>query len=275
MPHLPDEHQIIPLALDHGAEVIIPTIESGTLTPPAEPTQTPVPRFRIGDTIAVRAGPILDHNQNIVPDGTPVRFIMSTTDENGEIFQQEDTETVNGVARVSFEINRAGEVQISAASEPAVFSSLIQIPLDPSSEGGVGATIIAPTPQITPTIQATPTVTLTPIPENDLVTPEGEPRIGIWMIVMMAVIGGALLTFWAMSRLVSQRWALRWALCVFLGGLVAYNYLALDFPGATDWIATSSGAFGILMLTFAGELVGSLAAWIWMKFFSGPALQED
>jgi hypothetical protein len=78
-----------------------------------------------------------------------------------------------------------------------------------------------------------------------------------------------------MNRLVSQRWALRWALCVFLGGLAAYNYLALDFPGATNWISTSSGAFGILMLTFAGELVGSLAAWIWMKFFSGPTLQED
>jgi hypothetical protein len=97
----------------------------------------------------------------------------------------------------------------------------------------------------------------------------------MWFIVMVAVIGGALLTFWAMSRLVSPRWGLRWALCVFLGGLAAYNYLALGFPGAANWVATSAGASGVLMLTLAGELIGSLAAWIWMKLFSEPRLRED
>jgi hypothetical protein len=97
----------------------------------------------------------------------------------------------------------------------------------------------------------------------------------MWFIVMVAVIGSALLTFWAMSRLVSPRWGLRWALCVFLGGLAAYNYLALGFPGAANWVASPAGASGVLMLTLAGELVGSLAAWIWMKLFSEPRLRED
>jgi hypothetical protein len=64
-------------------------------------------------------------------------------------------------------------------------------------------------------------------------------------------------------------------MCVFLGGLAAYNYLALDFPGAANWIATSAGAFGVLMLTFTGELIGALAAWVWMKLLSGSASQED
>jgi hypothetical protein len=57
--------------------------------------------------------------------------------------------------------------------------------------------------------------------------------------------------------------------------LAAYNYLALDFPGAADWIASSSGAFGVLMLTFAGEIIGSLGAWIWMQILSGPTSRED
>jgi hypothetical protein len=95
------------------------------------------------------------------------------------------------------------------------------------------------------------------------------------LIVMMAVLGGAFLTFWAMSRLISPRWGLRWALCVFLGGLAAYNYLALGFPGASNWVATSAGAFGVLMLTLAGELIGSLAAWMWMQLFSGLTSRED
>jgi beta-N-acetylhexosaminidase len=268
----PDADQIIPLALDEETAEIAPTVESGTMTPQAEPTQTPIPLFRVGDTIAVRAGPILDHNQHIVPDGTPVRFIMSTTDENGEIQQFADSETVDGVARTSFAITRPGSVEIRAVSEPAVISGAIRIPLGLSNEGAAATVFV---PQASPTITPTPTVTPTLIPEDDLITREGRPRVGMWLIVMMAVVGGGFLTFWAMSRLISPRWGLRWALCVFLGGLAAYNYLALDFPGAANWIATSSGAFGVLMLTFAGELVGSLAAWVWMKLFSEPALRED
>jgi beta-N-acetylhexosaminidase len=267
----PDEDQIIPVTLDQAQTVVTPTVEGGTMTPEAEPTQTPIPLFDLGDTIAVRAGPILDHNQHIVPDGTPVRFIMSTIDETGKIEEIADAETVDGIARTSFAINRPGNVEIRAVSEPAVKSGLVQIPLDPSNP--VPVTVIPP--QVSPTTTPTPTVTPTTTPTSELVTADGHPRVGMWLIVMVAVVGGALLTLWAMSRLVSPRWGLRWALCVFLGGLAAYNYLALGFPGAANWIATSSGALGVLMLTLVGELVGSLAAWIWMQIFSEPALRED
>ena len=268
----PDEDQIIPLALDQAEIEATPTAGSGTLTPEAEPTQTPIPLYRLGDTIDVRAGPIFDHNQHIVPDGTPVRFIMSTTDESGPISEEINSYTVDGVARASFDINRPGRVEIRAVSEPAVNSGAIQILLDPSNEGAA-ATVIAP--QASPTVTPTSTVTPTPTPTNELITSEGYPRVGMWLIVMMAVIGGAFLTFWAMSRLISPRWGLRWALCVFLGGLAAYNYLALDFPGAANWIATSAGAIRVLMLTFAGELIGSLGAWMWMQLFSESRSRED
>ena len=273
----PDPDQVIPLALDEETPVT-PTAESDTATPPTLPaaiTPTPIPLFRVGDTIAIRAGPIVDHNQHIVPDGTPVRFIMTTMDESGEILNQADAETVNGVARASFEINRPGEVKIRAVSEPALISNELQLPLDPSSNEGAAVIVVTPTSQVTPTIEVTPTVTLTPVPENDLVTLEGRPRLGAWLLVMLAVVGGSLLMFWAVSRLVSLRWGLRWALCVFLGGLAAYNYLALDFPGAANWIATSAGAFGVLMLTFSGELIGALVAWVWMKLLSGSASPGD
>jgi beta-N-acetylhexosaminidase len=267
----PDEDQVIPLALDDALEDVTPTAESGTLTPPvASPTQTPIPLYRIGDTIAMRAGPIVDHNQNVVPDRTPVRFIMSTLDEDGEILQQQDTVTVDGVASASFAITRPGEVKIRVVSEPAFTSNVLQF--DASNEGAA-VTVIAPT-QITPTVQATATITPTPVPTSDLVTPEGYPRVGIWLLVMMAVIGGAFLMFWAVSRIVSQRWGLRWALCVFLGGLAAYNYLALGLPGAANWIANSSGAFGVLLLTFAGQVIGALGAWIWMQILSGSRSSE-
>jgi beta-N-acetylhexosaminidase len=267
----PDKDQVIPLALDQGFETITPTAEGETVTPEAEPTQTPIPLYQIGDTITVRAGPIIDHNQNIVPDGTPVRFIMSTTDENGEIEQPMDATTIDGVARASFAITRPGQVEIRAVSEPAVISNAIQF--DASNEPGP-VTVVSPTPQITATVQLTSTVTPTPVPTSELITLEGRPRVGMWLIVMVAVFGGSLLIFWAISRIVSPRWGLRWALCVFLGGLAGYNYLALGFPGAANWIATSAGALGVLMLTVGGQVVGSLGAWIWMQLLSDQGREK-
>jgi beta-N-acetylhexosaminidase len=265
----PDEDQIIPLALDQAVETT-PTSSSETPATETAPTQTPIPLYRIGDTITVRAGPILDHNNHIVPDDTPVRFTMTTRDETGEILQPMEAETENGLARASFSIDRPGTVEIRAVSEPALESVVLQF--DASNEGAVVITVV---PTFTATIE-TPQPTTTPVvvEDNQLISPEGYPRVGSWLLVMLAVIGGALLMFWAVSRIISTRWGLRWALCVFLGGLVAYNYLALGLPGATDWIADSAGAFGVLVLTFGGELIGALGAWIWMQVLSGPASRE-
>lgn len=263
----PDPNQLIPLALDQGVEV---TPTSETPTAEAVPTQTEVPLYRIGDTIALKAGPILDHNQHLVPDNTPVRFTMTTLDKDGSILQQVESNTVDGVARASFAINKPGEVEIGVVSEPALHSVTLRAVFEPNVSAAV--TVVVPSVTLAP---ETPTLTVTPVVQNDLVTPEGYPRVGIWLLVMLAIFGGAILMFWAVSRIVSRRWGLRWALCVFLGGLIAYNYLALGFPGAAEWVASTSGAFGVLMLTFAGELVGSLGAWVWMQILSGPKSQGD
>jgi beta-N-acetylhexosaminidase len=267
---LPDPTQIIPLALDQEIPAT-PTSEvsvtSTALTNTPDPT--PIPLYRLGDTIAVRAGPILDHNQHVVPDETIVRFTMSTLDEGGWILQQVDAETFGGIARASFAIDKPGKVEISAISEPAKLSGVLQFD---ASNVGAAVTVVMPTVSVTP---QPPTATATPVPENDLISPEGYPRVGIWMLVILAIIGGATLAFWAVSRIVSPRWGLRWALCIFLGGLAAYNYLALDFPGATEWIASGAGAFGVLLITFGGELIGSLGAWVWMQWFSGSASPAD
>jgi beta-N-acetylhexosaminidase len=255
---------VISLAL---AETV-PTTPASEATPAtpvtAEPTQ--IPLYRIGDTISVRAGPIVDHNQNIVPDETVVRFTMSTRDGSGSILQQIDSETSAGVAVASFAIDMPGKVEIRASSEPALISDVLQFD---SSNEGAAVTIV-------PVVTTTPTMvlpTLTPTPINDLISPEGYPRVGVWLLVLMAVLGGALLMFWAVSRIVSPRWGLRWALCVLVGGLLAYNYLALGLPRAAEWIASGAGASGVLILTLIGEMVGALAAWVWMKLLSEPTSQ--
>ncbi len=263
----PDSTQVIPLSLDDGSDSLTATATVEATPVTAEPTA--VPLYKIGDTIAVRAGPIFDHNHHVVPDKTVVQFAMSTRDEDGRILQQISAETTDGIARASFKIDKPGAVEINAVSEPAVLSEVLQF--DASNEGAAVTVVV---PQVTVTMEpATPTVTV--VPENDLVSPEGYPRIGVWLLVLLALFGGALLAYWAVSRIFSPRWGLRWALCILIGGLLGYNYLALGFPGAAEWIASDAGAFGVLTLTFIGEIVGSIAAWAWMRVFSGPTSRAD
>jgi beta-N-acetylhexosaminidase len=257
----PDAAQVIPLSLDEGG-LTTPTIEAETTPATVEPTK--IPLYRIGDMIAVRAGPILDHNQHMVPDGTVVRFTMSTRDESGVISQQIESTTSTGIARASFAIDRPGIVEIRASSEPAVVSEALQF--DASNEGAA-VTVVVPTVSAT---QETIVPTLTATVVNRLVSPEGYPRMGVWMLVLLTVFGGALLTFWAISRIISPRWGLRWALCSFIGGLIAYNYLALGMPGAAQWVSSGAGAYGVLLLTLVGETLGAFAAWLWMRVFSEP-----
>ena len=259
----PDELQVIPLSLEQAESTLTPAVE--TLT--AEPAQ--IPLFRIGDTISVRAGPILDHNNHIVPDGTVAVLTMSTRDESGDILRQVEATTSGGIARAEFIIDKPGQVQIGVVSEPATISEVLQFD---ASDAGVAVTVVVPVIGTTPEIVVpTPTVVV----ENDLVSPEGYPRIGVWMLVLLALTGGAVLTYWAVSGLVATRWGLRFALCVLVGGLLAYNYLALGFPGVAEWIASVGGAFGILLLTFGGEALGVLAAWVWMRLVSEPGSRAN
>jgi beta-N-acetylhexosaminidase len=265
----PDPAQIIPLSLDKGIEA---TPASATPTAAALPTPTEIPLYSIGDTISIRAGPILDHNQHLVPDGTPVRFTMTTQEEAGPSLQEFPATTVDGLAHASFTISRPGTVEIRAVSAPALTSTVLQIPVIP----GTPAPAITVIPSITAILESpTPTATPAPPSKNQLISPEGYPYVGMWLLVMLALFGGAVLMFWAVSQIVSPLWGLRWALCIFLGGLLAYNYLALGLPGAADWIANEAGAFGVLMLTFTGQLIGALGAWIWMRVLSGPKSRED
>ena len=249
----PEPSQVIPLALDISAPELTATPD--LLALPA----TALPLFKIGDSIAVRAGPILDTNGRLVPDGTIARFTMSTRESGGGVLQQVDAPTVDGIARALFVIDKPGFVEIRVMSEPALVSDALQFD---ASAAGVAVTVIAPTTIVTPTTTApSPTPTI----ENDLVTPEGYPRLGGWMLAVLALAGGAVLVFWAANILVATRWALRFTLCAVVGGLISYNYLALGFPGAAAWIASGGGTFGVLILIFSGEVLGICAAWAWMR----------
>ncbi len=195
---------------------------------------------------------------------------MSTRDEAGNILQQIEATTLGGVAKASFVIDKPGKVEVHVASEPALTSDVLQF--DATGEG-VAVTVVVPEATQTPEpILPTPTVVI----ENNLISSDGYPLIGVWFLVLLAVLGSAALTLWAVSRIVNPRWGLRFGLCVLVGGFGAYNYLALGFPHAAEWIGSKSGgAFGVLLFTLAGEALGIIIAWVWARWFSGQEWRAD
>lgn len=259
----PDPAQVIPLALD-GEDITTPV----TGSPTAQATQ--IPSYHIGDTIALRAGPINDHNNHIVPDGTVVQFTLTTRGDSGGILRQVNSTTVDGLARATFVIDKPGVVEVNVTSEPALNSQVLQF--NASSEGGVVVAIATPVMTSTPTaILPTPTATLV---TNSWVTPDGYPRLGGWLLVLVAIFGSVGLVYWAMSRLVSTHWGIRWALCILIGGLLGYNYLAFGLPGAAQLVESGSGASGMLLLTFVGETLGGIAAVIWMQWLASESRKK-
>lgn len=248
----PDPNQIISLALD------LPTVTA----PPGEPSPaaTPVPLFRIGDAIGIRTGMIRDHNGHAVPDGTVVTFSMELRGEGGNILQQQEAITAQGVARVSFALEKPGLLEIRATSDPARVSQVLQ--LDVASSGQAAAVTVI-VPQLTESAEA-PAGSTPLAEENDFVTRSGALRFSAWVATILLLLACSLAVGFAGWRAAGPEWGLRWGLAALAGGLLPYNYIALGFPGGPS-LAMRSGIGGIILLSAAGLLAGWLAGWMWWR----------
>ena len=248
----PDPGQVI------GLSQQLPEAPVSTISATPEATATP----KVGDTFSVRTSTILDHNGHPVPDGTVVHFTVSLKGADG-VVQQMYAVTSQGVAAISFSIPRAGLLEVAAESDPALTSVILQLNV---SGGGFSVTIVAPTtvPEFTPTatFMSTPLVT----PSAPLA--QGYPGLGGWfgMVLLLVVLGGVV--YWLGSRFMSVRWAVRWMLCTVAGGLLAYTYLAVRLPGASDYLKLGgfSGMIGVVLL---GAALGLGAALLWQRLVTG------
>lgn len=259
----PDPDQVISLSQDLPPVVnpeASPTVgPTSTSASKASPTPSPTPQlYRVGDTIAVRTGVILDHNKHPVPDGTTVRFVLSQGDS--VLTQQIESSTMSGIASATFRLDQQGLIKIQAMSPPALVSVTLQLTV--TNEGGGTVLIISPTPVAT--VAPTPaTATPQPLqPEGPLVTSKGYPTFWGWFLVLLFMVAGILLAYWLGVQFAEVHWAVRWALLVLLGGLAAYNYLILDMPGTTFWLS-NRGLPAFLQAILLGQLSGFVAGWLW------------
>jgi len=251
----PDPTQIIPLSLD------IPVLFEATKTATVTPEPTPVPTFRVGDTIPLKTGVIIDHNKRTVPDNTPVKFILSVAGEGSSTTQQIEAFTTNGIARAVFRIENDGLIEIRVTSSPALTSEIVT--LDITQAASAAITVIAPTAAPTETPFGAPISTLTPtvLPEA-MVGQNSRPTLPAGLLATILILGSGGLIYWFGQILEDSIWRFRWALCAIIGGFLAYNYLALGLPGASNWIK-SGGAMVVMGISLLGVLIGWGAGYLW------------
>ena len=259
----PDPTQLINLYLDRPS---VPT-PTGSVQASAEPTSTP--NFQIGDTLTARTGTIVDHNGHPVPDGTSVQFRIALNGAGG-VVQQINSTTTQGVARASFSIDRPGLLEISASSNPAISSVVLQ--LNVTNEGS-SVTIVTPTP--VPEFTPTPTeVVITPTPTTLPTSPleQGHPGLSGWLVMVLLLCVSGFSAYWLGYRIASIGWGVRWAICVVLGGLLAYTYLAIRLPGTVIFLQSSRwpGLIGTILL---GVVVGFVSAYVWFRLAKGSRKQ--
>jgi beta-N-acetylhexosaminidase len=251
----------------------------------------PVPpiKLRLG------AGPLLDYNGHLVPDGTTVTFSAIYRGDDGPIVTK-SAATHGGMAQVQLAVNRPGQVEISARAGDALSRLPLSIELaapptqtpsptstftatptgtataTPTSTGTTTATPLptatataSPYPTETPTRQPTaaPSATVTAMPpaHSDQVVPSMRPRQvdGLDLLIALATTLLAAIVGFLLKRLpvgLSSPQQARLALLVFIGGVAAYLLYSMAWQRTGQWLAAGSGGEGDPPATARAALAG-------------------
>ena len=272
----PDPDHPFPLQL------LLPDPETGEPRP-IDP-QLEVIDLQVGDTIIVQAGPVLDHNGHVVPDGTLVEFIFLDQQAGVELPRRQAA-TVNGMAATQLVIERAGTFQISATAGEGAHAEAALILTIGGEEGAILATAtptVTPTPTHTPTPTLTPTATHTPTPiptatPSPVVapspTPQGPSRspgrrvdLGAFLIALIANLLAFTLHYIMRggARLPRETVA-RDALISVIGAQLLYILYALGWLPGSRGLQSLMGPAGALLVTFFGGLLPFLTDYLFRK----------
>jgi beta-N-acetylhexosaminidase len=256
----PNPEQVIHISVSMAGE------STPTITPTAVQTQTqtlePTPMgFLLGDQITFTAGPVLDHNHHLVPDRTVLEFELNFPEEDIPPLVL-DANILNGMAQADYVLNRPGLIQVSAYSEPAKHSNVLQL-LVGEQPGGV--TVLSPTSSMehTPTFTAEPTGAAS----NGSGGQGAEERAG-WdtlavLLLALGVFGAAIIVLTNPPGLVALR--TRILLGCLVGGLAGYDLIAIGVSGR-DGLAGWGGRWISVVTGMIGGLLGAFLGWGSMRW---------
>ena len=229
---------------------------------PKEAGATPVPvEIKVGDTLKLRTGAITDRNGHPVPDGTQVTF--SRTFSQSVELPPLVAPTRNGVATISFPLDRIGPLRVRASSEPAMTSFTLQLSVaeQPSQAGGhLTAHVYADAGADGDSHLDARSHTYADLHTAACPDPASS-RKSYWVglndlllaLVGVIVMGGV--GYWTQrtrrrsgeADMDATSRAVRWGLWSVLAGLIGYVLYGLRAPGSL-WARTALGAWTALVV---------------------------
>jgi beta-N-acetylhexosaminidase len=254
----PDPNQIIFLSVDEeAAKLLISGLETEQIN--GEPEDV-LPAFKLGDTLPIQTGVIVDHNNHPVPDGTIVRFTMSEQGSNTSI-QQIESITENGIAKASVLLQNAGMHEIRVISEPALSSHILV--LDISEEEAIVSAII-PTP--VPTLAEIAGIDEVGDDIQEVSDLEENNKVSEWFLATLLswVLGVAIFYFLQDYFVIDNRIII--AISGVIGGLFNTTWLILNFPGTSQRFGLN-GYFSLFFSVLLGALIGGAGGWALIQFY--------
>lgn len=229
---------------------IIPLAPLGTTDATTRTSGTPAPLSpRLNDSLRVRAGPILDRNGRFIPDGTPIQFILAYPTEGVREPQERRVASRNGFAETTITFERKGKLQISARTDSARQSDIIEANI---SDAAGDIVVSRPTPF--PTVTTEPFASPTPRPTETVAPPRPTstpPPPQPSRTAAIAGFGATLLGLMALAVAAVIVWRLRsprtpetrlarhllWGWTAGWLGYAGFNLLAQPLPlnGASGW----------------------------------------
>lgn len=246
----PDPRQVIPLL---------------ALSPNDESSNRNLPALKIGDRLTLRAGPVLDSNGRIVPDGTQVQFVLGYPSERVEQ-RQPMISTRDGMAELTITLERRGRLEIRVEAEPALTSD--RVILDIADQ--VSVETIRPTPQLIPTFTP-PALTSSPAPstpavveaskpaqQSALVLPAGLAKFALTLLTLSVISAGSFLS----QRHVRLALRVRHMALAWIAGWLAYIVVVVtdarlfsEWPWAVQLAPTLAAGGVALMLSLSFALL--------------------
>ena len=260
----PDPNQTIGLTLLNEGIVFEQTEENEVVVAQAD--------LSVGDILELQAGPIMDRNGNMVPDGTPVNFRL---EYEGEDFarQVNPVGTRGGFARRSVPLEQAGTLLITVTSVEATSSTEIRASI-PVADGEGDRTRISitdpnplpaptptqaspPPPTAEPTAQAEPTPVPPPLPPENVEVDVASLAVAVVTQLMVLALLLVVLVQVMPRQLLVHR--LLWAMIVGWCAYILYGLGAI--PGGV-WIQVNLYPWDSVPIV----VIGMLIPLVWLQF---------
>jgi beta-N-acetylhexosaminidase len=235
----PDPDQILPLV----------RVEPATSAPALPPV-----------AVTLLAGPILDHNGRLVPDGTAVTFYAEY--EEGTYLAPLAAVTIGGRAQASLDLQAPGEISFRVESGQARRSQIVELVVQPAATDTPSPTATATPPLLTATatamaataMAATPLPTSSPTPSPTVTVADrrggdrslnGGRAAGVQdLLLACGGVGVAALVGYPLLGRARRRRSVvvRWLLMTTAAGLAVYVLYALGLlPKIWTGPATAAG----------------------------------